>query len=63
MPRLTLALLRCIVHRSQVLADPSSITIIIRMPLRVFNKLTLVILCNIDVDKYVFISEYVLWWQ
>jgi hypothetical protein len=56
MLRLSLALLRCMVHHSQVFVDPSSITIIIHMPLRIFDKLMLVILYNVDVDEYVFMS-------
>jgi hypothetical protein len=55
MPRLLLALLRYIVHHSQVLVDPSSITIMIHMSLRVFDKLMLVTLCYVDVDEYIFI--------
>jgi hypothetical protein len=55
-PKLLLALLRCMVHRGQVLVDPSSITIMIHTPLHVFEKLMLVILCNVDVEEYVFMS-------
>jgi hypothetical protein len=44
------------VHRSQVLIDPSSITIMIHIFLRVFDKLTFVTLCYIVVDEYVFMS-------
>jgi hypothetical protein len=51
-----LALLQCTVHHGQVLVDHSSITIMIHMPLHIFDKLMLVILCNVDVDEYVFIS-------
>jgi hypothetical protein len=54
--KVPLALLRCMVYYGQVLVDISSITIMIHMPLRVFNRLTLVILCNVDVDEYVFMS-------
>jgi hypothetical protein len=46
------------VHHSQVLVDPSSITIMIHMSLRVFDKLTLVTLCYVDVDKYIFIVTH-----
>jgi hypothetical protein len=44
------------VHRSQVLTDHSSITIMIHTPFRVFDKLMLVILYNVDVEEYVFMS-------
>jgi hypothetical protein len=56
MPRLSLAILQCMVHRSQVLVIPSSITIMTHMPLHVFDKLTLVILCYVDVDEYIIMS-------
>jgi hypothetical protein len=49
-------LLRCMVHHSQVLVNPSSTTIMIHTYLRVFDKLTLVTLCYIDVDEYIFMS-------
>jgi hypothetical protein len=55
-PRLLLALLRCMVHHGQALVDPSSITIMIHTTLCVFNELALIILCNVDVDEYVFMS-------
>jgi hypothetical protein len=54
MARLPLTLLWCMVHRSQVLVDPSSTTILIHTSLHVFDNLMLVILCY-DVDEYVFI--------
>jgi hypothetical protein len=54
-PRLMLTL-RCMVHHSKVLVDPSLITIMIHMFLRVFDKLTLVTLCYFDVDEYDFMS-------
>jgi hypothetical protein len=56
MIRPPLALLRCMVHHSQVLVNPSSITIMIHTYLRVFDKLTFVTLCYIDADEYVFMS-------
>jgi hypothetical protein len=43
MPSLPLALLWCIVHCGQALADPSTITITIHTTLFVFNKHTLVV--------------------
>jgi hypothetical protein len=42
------------VHRSQVLVNPSSTTIMIHIYLHVFDKLIFVILCYVDVDEYVF---------
>jgi hypothetical protein len=51
-----LTLLRCMVHHSKVLVDPSLITIMIHMFLRVFDKLALVTLCYFDVDEYDFMS-------
>jgi hypothetical protein len=45
-PSLPLALLRCMVHRSQALVDPSSITIMIHTTLCVFNEHTLVVIIN-----------------
>jgi hypothetical protein len=55
-PTHLLTLLRCMVHRSQVLVDHSSITIMIHMFLHVFNKLMLVTLCYVDLDEYIFMS-------
>jgi hypothetical protein len=40
------------VHHGQVLVDPSSITIMIHTTLCAFDELTLIILCNVDVDEY-----------
>jgi hypothetical protein len=42
------------VYRSQVLVNPSSTTIMIHTYLHIFDKLTFVTLCYVDVDKYVF---------
>jgi hypothetical protein len=44
------------VHRSQVLVNPSSTTIMIHTYFRVFDKLTFVTICYVDVDEYVFMS-------
>jgi hypothetical protein len=44
------------VHRSQVLVNLSSTTIMIHTYLDVFDKLTFVTFCYVDVDKYVFMS-------
>jgi hypothetical protein len=44
------------VHRGQVFIDPSSITIMIHMTLCAFDELLLMILCNVDVEEYVFMS-------
>jgi hypothetical protein len=56
MSSLLLALLRCMVHHSKVYVDPFSITIMIRMFLRVFDKLIFVTLCYIGVDEHIFLS-------
>jgi hypothetical protein len=40
------------VYRSQVFVNPSSI--MIHTYLHIFDKLTFVTLCYVDVDKYVF---------
>jgi hypothetical protein len=45
------------VHGSQVLFNPSSTTIMIHTYLHVFDKLTFVTLCYVDVDEYVFMSS------
>jgi hypothetical protein len=42
------------VHHSQVLVNSSSTTIMIHTYLRVFDMLTVVTLCYVDVDEYVF---------
>jgi hypothetical protein len=55
-PSLPLALLQCMVHRGQVLVDPSSITIMIHTTLCVFNEHTLIDLWNVDVEEYVLMS-------
>jgi hypothetical protein len=52
-----LALLRCMVHRSEVHVNPSSTNIMIHTYLHVFDKLTFVTLCYVDVDEYVFMSS------
>jgi hypothetical protein len=44
------------VHHSQVLVNPSLTTIMIHTYLHVFDKLTFVTLCYIDVDEYIFMS-------
>jgi hypothetical protein len=44
------------VHLSQILINHSSTTIMIHTYLRVFDKLTFVSLCYVDVDEYVFMS-------
>jgi hypothetical protein len=46
MPSLPLALLQCMVHRSQALVDPSAITIMIHTTLCVFNEQTLIVIFN-----------------
>jgi hypothetical protein len=51
-----LARIRCMVHRSQVFVNPFSTTIMIHAYLRVFDMLTFVNLCYVDVDEYVFMS-------
>jgi hypothetical protein len=51
-----LALLKWMIHRIQVLVDPSLITIMIHTSLHVFDKLTFVTLLFVDVDEYVFRS-------
>jgi hypothetical protein len=56
MPRPPLALLQCMVHRSQVLVNPSSTTIVIHTYLHIFEKLMFVTFCYVDVDEYVFMS-------
>jgi hypothetical protein len=45
------------VHCSQVLVHPSSITIMIHTSLRVFDKLTFVTILYVDVDEYIFKSS------
>jgi hypothetical protein len=52
-----LALLKWMIHRIQVLVDPSLITIMIHTSLHVFDKLTFVTLLFVDVDEYVFRSS------
>jgi hypothetical protein len=44
------------VHHSQVLVNPSSTTIMIHTYLWVFDKLTFVTLCYVNVDEYAFMS-------
>jgi hypothetical protein len=56
MSSFSLALLQCMVHCSQVLVDPSLITVMIHTSLRVFDKLTFVTLLYVDVDEYIFMS-------
>jgi hypothetical protein len=55
-PRPLLALLRCMVHHSHVLVNPSSAIIMIHTYLYIFDKLTFVTLCYVDVDEYIFMS-------
>jgi hypothetical protein len=55
-PSLPLALLWCMVHRGQALVDHSSITIMIHMTLYPSDELMLIILCNVDIDEYIFMS-------
>jgi hypothetical protein len=57
MSSIPLALLRCMVHYSQVLFHPSSIIIMIHTSLRVFDKLTFVTILYVDVDEYIFMSS------
>jgi hypothetical protein len=44
------------VHRSPILINPSSTTIMMHTYLRIFDKLTFVTLYYVDVDEYVFMS-------
>jgi hypothetical protein len=60
MPILSFAFLRCMVHCSQSLVNPSSTTIMIHTSLCVFDKLTFVTLPFVDLDEYVYDLKYVL---
>jgi hypothetical protein len=57
MSSLPLALLQCIVHHGHALVDPSLITIMIHITLYVFNEHTLIVLSDVDVEKYALMSR------